>query len=48
MYRTEIQIVDAIFSVRLINLTNGVQDDVSKFPTDSMATYKEEGMYIQI
>lgn len=47
MYRTEVQIMDAIFATQLINLTNGIAgNENNRFPEDSMATYKAEGKLI--
>ncbi|XP_058800942.1 DNA helicase MCM9-like isoform X2 [Phymastichus coffea] len=43
MYHREVLIMDAIFAIELINLTNGLGNENNRFPEDSMIAYKEEG-----
>lgn len=43
MYRSKVLMIDAIFAVHLINLTNGIGKECSRFPTDTEISYTKEG-----
>ncbi|XP_014225691.1 DNA helicase MCM9-like [Trichogramma pretiosum] len=48
MYRTQVLMMDAIFATQLINSTNDASKENCRFPTDSMATYKQEASELLI
>lgn len=47
MYRTKVEVIDAITAAELIGTTLLSSDVGCPFPTDPIATYHSKGMYIK-
>lgn len=47
MYRTKVEVIDAITAAELIGTTMSNSDVGCPFPTDPIATYHSKGMHIK-
>lgn len=46
MYRSDIEIMDAIFVAKLIGTGSTDKINLSSFPIDPIATYRSEGAFV--